>query len=83
MYLHPTVTVVLINGVLLLGLNMVLPDGIANAFTWKNEKEPLTWDIMCKLMANTIEIVYNKMGWAAYFAGYPDLYALSILRCLV
>ena len=23
---------------------------------------------MCKLMVNTIEIVYNKMGWAAYFA---------------
>ena len=67
MYLHPTVTVVLINGTLVLVCNMVMPDGIANAFTWKNEKEPLTWDIMCKLMANTIEIVYNKMGWAAYF----------------
>ena len=26
------------------GLKVVLLDGSANAFAWKNEKEPVTWD---------------------------------------
>jgi len=66
LYLHPTVIVVFINTFLLMVTNTVMPDGIANAFNFKNEKEPLTYDTILKIMSGTTEIVYTKLGWAAY-----------------
>ena len=50
----------------MLATNAVLPDGIANAFNFKGEKEPLTYDMIQEIMKGTVETCFSPFGRAMY-----------------
>jgi len=66
LWLHPVVISTLINTVVMLATNAVLPDGIANAFNFKGEKEPLTYDMIQEIMKGTVETCFSPFGRAMY-----------------
>jgi Na+/proline symporter len=72
--LHPVLLSLLINAVITLLCNAVIPEAIADSFTIKADKEPLTFDQMESIMQGTVECMYNPVGKAMYVLWY----ALSI-----
>ena len=67
---HPVLLSLIVNAVVVLLSNLVIPDSIADAFTIKADKEPLTFDQMEQIMASTTECLYCPVGKAMYFMWY-------------
>jgi Na+/proline symporter len=68
LWLHPVVISTLINMTVMLITNAVLPDGIAYAFNFKGEKEPLTYDMILEIMKGTVETCHSPVGRGLYAA---------------
>jgi len=67
---HPVLLSCLINAAIVLSTNMVIPAAIADSFTIKADKEPLTFDQMEQIMSGTVECMYNPLGKAMYVLWY-------------
>ena len=85
--LHPVVISTLINWFIMQTCNAILPAGIRDAFTLKSEKEPLTFDMILKIMEGTVETVYSPLGRLMFFLccvmSYPSVpwYGVSYTGC--
>ena len=50
--------------------NAVLPDGIANAFNFKGEKEPLTYDMIVPSSAGATAAAISSACWGRSCVGF-------------
>ena len=77
LYVHPVVTSCVINCLVMLSTNAVLPEGVANAFNSKSEKEALTFEMITSIMSGTVETVYSPLGRLSYFL----IFMFSVPAC--
>jgi len=70
LFIHPVLLSLLVNAVITLASNLVIPEALANSFTIKADKEPLTFDQMEQIMSGTIECMYNPLGKSMYILWY-------------
>lgn len=68
LWFHPVVISVAINAFIMIVCSKVLPEAVANAFTLKGEKAPLTYDQILKIMENTVETIHSPLGRVTYVA---------------
>merc|ERR1719169_115115 len=66
LFLYAVVISTLCNMVVMLATNAILPDGIANAFNFKGEKEPLTYGMTQEIMKGTVETCFSPFGRVMY-----------------
>jgi len=77
LYIHPVVTSCVINCLVMLSTNAILPEGVANAFNAKSEKEALTFETITSIMSGTVETVYSPLGRLSYFL----IFMFSVPAC--